>query len=141
MMDDAQIDEWVSNPRKYKKELKEMSDQVNALFTDPAALKEMIETMSGMAEMLSDPAKLEEALEEIAKEFEQWETDMNDDDKLEAARLEMLENPDLSSNPMLASVFNTDEMQEILKDSGKWKDAIKGGGAGRRRGGVGAAEL
>jgi len=140
MIDDGLIDEYIANPKKHKREIKKITDEMMAVFNDPEMMKEMIGMLSGMGEMLSDPEKMEAALLEIVSEFENWDADMGSDEKLEAARLEMLNNPDLASNPMLSSVFNTDEMQDILRDPKKWRETIQEGQQQMRRGG-GVGEL
>jgi hypothetical protein len=140
VVDDALIDEYIANPRKYKREIKTVTDEIMAVLNDPEMLKGMISMMTGMAEMMADPEAMEKALLEIVEEFENWNTDMGDDDKLEAARLEMLSNPDLTSNPMLKSVFDTKEMQEILNDPKKWKATIEEGQQTMRKG-MGSREL
>jgi len=139
-IDDSLIDDYVGNPRKYRREIKKITDELMSVLNDPSAMKDIIKMMSGVGDLLSDPAAMEAAMLEIADEFEKWESDMTDTDKLEAARVEMLANPDLASNPALAGVFNTKEMQDILNDPEKWAETVQEGQRKMRKG-ADAAEL
>ncbi|GMH81489.1 hypothetical protein TrVE_jg13929 [Triparma verrucosa] len=141
LMDDAQIDEYLANPKKYEKEMKQMTSEMMKVFSDPSAMAEIATMMSGIGEMLADPEKMQEALMDIAAELEDWETALSDDEKIEEARQQLLKDPDLAENPALASVFDTKEMREIINDPKKWRKQVKEGqemlkGGNRRQGGV-----
>lgn len=64
-------------------------------------------------------------IEELTKAF----TDgLDSDEKIEEARLELLANqkdPNVKSNPVLNSMFESEEMQELLKDPKKWKESVQ----------------
>ena len=110
------------------------------VFTDPEAMQGVVDMMTGVTEMLSDPKKLEEALEDIVRELEQWETDLGDVEKVEAARQQLLNSPDLTDNPALAEVFGTKEMKDIIGDKEKWRKTVMEGKERLRMGG-GVGEL
>lgn len=140
MMPDETIDEYLKNPKKYKREMKKMQDEMMKVFTDPEAMQGVVDMMTGVTEMLSDPKKLEEALEDIVRELEQWETDLGDAEKVEAARQQLLNSPDLTDNPALAEVFGTKEMKDIIGDKEKWRKTVMEGKERLRMGG-GVGEL
>ena len=151
MVADEVLDEYIKNPAKYEKELEKMTQEIKNVLSDPKTMNEMMGMMKEVTDVLADPKKLEEAMMDIAKEMEEWETTLSDDDKIEEARLKLLDSPDLSSNPKVAGVFNTKEMKEIINDPVKWRenlkkgrDIMKGGaarkGAAARKGGA-AADL
>lgn len=127
----------MKNPEKYAAEMEAMTSEMMKIFSDPTAMQDMMEMMTGVGEILSDPAKLEEALEDIVKELEQWETDLSNDEKVEAARLQLLNDPDLTENPALREVFGTKEMKEIIGSKEKWRKTVQEGKDKLRMGGGG----
>ena len=71
-----------------------------------------------------------------------------DDDKIEEARMQLLNDPTVAGNKALSEMFSTDEMMEILNDPVKWKKTVKEGqrmltgqGNDGKMGGVGMGEL
>lgn len=132
MISDDQIDEYLRNPKKYKKEMKKMTDDMMKMFTDPDAMKGMMDMVQGVGEMLADPEKLEEAIMDIARELEEWETELSGPEKVEAARQQLLSSPDLEDNPVLREVFESKEMRDIIGSKEKWRKVSLGdGGEGR----------
>ncbi|GMI00179.1 hypothetical protein TrLO_g11706 [Triparma laevis f. longispina] len=141
LVDDAQIDEYLANPQKYEKEMKQMTEEMMKVFSDPSAMAEIANMMTSVGDMLADPEKIQEALIDIASELEDWETALSDDEKIEEARLQLLSDPDLAGNPALKSVFDTKEMREMINDPKKWRKQVKEGqamlkGGNQRKGGL-----
>jgi hypothetical protein len=98
---------------------------------DPESLNAALSMMSGMMDMLGDP---ESAMKKLA---DTYSNELNDDAKIEEARLQLLANPEMAENPMLASLFGDEDMKDILNDPIKWRNQVKkgqemllGGGAG-----------
>jgi len=52
--------------------------------------------------------------------------ELGDDDKIEEARLKLLEDPE-NAGEALASMFQNDEMKDILHDPIKWRESVKKG--------------
>lgn len=70
-----------------------------------------------------------------------------DDDKIEEARLQLLNDPNMAGNKAVSDMFGSEEMKEILNDPAMWRKSVKEGqkmlmGEGDAGGvGVGMGEL
>jgi hypothetical protein len=112
--------------------MRDAFDQMKGIFSDPEVIKTAAETMKGMQEAFSDPA--------IADLTKLLEEGLSDDTKIEEARLELLSDPALAGNPVIAAMFKEGEFQEILQDPKKWRETVKEGQAiFKETKGVGAA--
>merc|ERR1712232_213164 len=109
-----------ANPEQLEQEMKAAMDQLRDLFSDPEALDAAAQIAQSLTDFLSDPSKLAEAMNELT-------AGLSDDDKIEEARLQLLSNPELAGNPELASLFESDEMKDILKDPVAWRESVKKG--------------
>lgn len=96
-------------------------NQMQQVFSDPEMVSAATEMMKGMADVMQNP---EEAMKGLAASMQGA---LDDDDKIEEARLQILKDPNAAGNPMLAELFKNEEMKEILYDSAKWKAAVKEG--------------
>ena len=87
--------------------------------------------MKGFGELMSDPKGAMSKLGAVLQDA------LADDEKIEEARLQLL------SDPSAAGVanFDSEEMQEILRDPVKWKKSVKEGQRMMMGGGVGMGEL
>lgn len=119
--------EYKADPDKFKKDLDDAMGMLGDLFKDPAAMDAAASMLKGFSEVMEDPEKMMEQFNRFAAEFSQAFADFDDDDKIEEARLQLLDNPELAGDPTLASVFSSDEMKEILNDPVKWRESVKKG--------------
>jgi len=96
------------------------------MFNDPEALKTVSDIAKGITDVLKDPEKLVDAMKTMSKSNDIFK-ELADDDKIEEARLQLLDNPDLAGNPVLASLYESEEMKEILQDPVKWRETVRKG--------------
>ena len=99
--------------------MQESFEQMQGIFNDPEVLKAATETMGGISEIMKNPGLLDDVFKSMMGDF-------NDDDKIEEARLKLLSDPE-GAHPMLKDMFQSEEMQEILKDPVKWRESVKEG--------------
>merc|ERR1712232_1496444 len=122
---------------------KQMKDAFNML-TDG----DMAETVFGqMAEVLSDPEVLkatagafqssQNMINDMTKAFTE---DLDSDEDIEAARLELLNNPELMNNPIIKTLFEDELMDGVLKDPEKFRNTVKLGSEKLKQG-AGIGEL
>lgn len=127
-----ELAKFKADPEYFEQKMLESFDQMKDLFSDPETLKAATESIKSVTDLYSDPSKLEGMLEQMLG-------DLNDDDKIEEIRLQLLQNPDMGL-PGLSEAFSTPEMQEVLKDSKKWRESVKEG-KGLLNTGAGVGEL
>eukprot|EP00586_Coscinodiscus_wailesii_P007045 CAMPEP_0172491286 /NCGR_PEP_ID=MMETSP1066-20121228/22034_1 /TAXON_ID=671091 /ORGANISM="Coscinodiscus wailesii, Strain CCMP2513" /LENGTH=273 /DNA_ID=CAMNT_0013260251 /DNA_START=99 /DNA_END=920 /DNA_ORIENTATION=+ len=126
MVPKEKLEEYKTNPEKLKEDINEAMGALGDVFKDPETVASAAKVIEGMQEAYKNPEIMMEQINKIAAEFSNaLETELNDDDKIEQARLQLLENPDLV--PSLSAVFSTDEMKEILADPVKWRESVKKG--------------
>mmetsp|Transcript_1691 Transcript_1691/g.2427 ORF Transcript_1691/g.2427 Transcript_1691/m.2427 type:complete len:277 (-) Transcript_1691:54-884(-) len=121
LVTDEQMAEYQANPGKFEEEMASAFQEMQKIFENPETLEAATKMMEGMAKMAKDPKA---ALREIAENFS---SALDSDDKIEEARLQLLTNPDKAGDPALSSLFQNDEMKEILKDPVKWREQVKKG--------------
>merc|ERR1712157_326688 len=80
-----------------------------------------------LEEMTNNPEKLEADMKAAFGQMKDMFNDLEDDDKIEEARLQLLNDPELAGNPILKSVYESEEMKAILKDPVKWRETVKKG--------------
>jgi hypothetical protein len=139
-----QIAEYRANPEKFEAEMSKAFGQMKDIFSDPKAMSQVVEMMKGFGEIMKDPAAAMSKLGGVLQDA------LADDDKIEEARLQLLNDPSVAGNKALSDMFGSDEMKEILNDPVKWKKSVKegqqmlmgkeGGNEGKV-GGVGMGEL
>jgi hypothetical protein len=108
-----ELAKFKADPAYFELKMRESFGQMKDIFEDPDMLKTMTEAMGGMQELMNNPNMLTELLG----------SELASDDKIEEARLELLN----GENPALKGMFDTDEMQAILKDPVKFRDTVKEG--------------
>ena len=107
--------------------MEEATGKMMDMFNDPNTIKDMAAMMTNMGEMLNNPEKLEETLEDTMNELLlSMSAELDTDEKIEESRQALLMS-DMGENPLMAGVFDTDEMKEIINDEGKWRDAMLSG--------------
>lgn len=116
MIDADKLEEYKTNPDKLETDVREAMKQMGELVKDPTYIKQM-------SEILTNPGDYLETLKEsFGGASEEMSAMLDNDEKIEEARLQLLENPDL-----LGPMFSTPEMQEMLKDPLKWRKSVKDG--------------
>ena len=102
----------------------------------------LVQMMKGFGEIMNDPSAAMSKLGGVLQEA------LADDDKIEEARMQLLNDPTVAGNKALSDMFGTEEMMEILNDPVKWKKTVKEGqrmlmgrGDDGQLGGVGMGEL
>lgn len=126
-----EIAEYRANPELFAEKMSEAFGEMKKIFSDPKALDEVVQMMKGFGELMSDPKGAMSKLGAVLQDA------LADDEKIEEARLQLL------SDPSAAGVanFDSEEMQEILRDPVKWKKSVKEGQRMMMGGGVGMGEL
>jgi hypothetical protein len=119
MVSEEELQKYKNDPAYFEEQMRGAFTQMQGMFSDPEILKIAGETMRGMQEALNDPA-----IAELTKLFQEG---MADDTKIEEARLTLLSDPELASNPVFKAMFEGDEFQEILRDPIKWRESVKEG--------------
>merc|ERR1712008_289893 len=95
--------------------------QMTKMLADPDAIDAVAQVMKGVSDIMKDPSA---AMGQLAQAFSEG---LGDDDKIEEARLQLLADPENAGNPALASLFQDEEMQDILKDPVKWREQVRKG--------------
>merc|ERR1711862_842244 len=96
------------------------------MFSDPEAMKTVTDIAKGITDVLKNPDKLVDAMNSMSG-YDEVFKDLEDDDKIEEARLQLLKDPELAGNPILKSVYGSEEMKGILKDPVLWRETVKKG--------------
>jgi hypothetical protein len=130
MVSAEELEKFEKDPAYFESQMRNALDQMKGIFSDPEVLKTAAETMKSLQGALSDPA--------IADLTRLLEGGLDDDEKIEQARLQLLQDPELIENPLISSLFKEGEFQEILHDEVKWRDSVKEGQAMFKQQGVGA---
>lgn len=134
LITEEQMIEYQNDPAKFQEQMASAFEEMNKVLNDPDSLNAAMSMMSGMMDMIGDP---ESAMKKLA---ETYSNELNDDAKIEEARLQLLENPEMAENPMLASLFGDEDMKDILNDPIKWRNQVKKGQE-MLLGGAGVGEL
>jgi len=124
VIDKSAIEQLTKDPEKLESDMKTAFSQIQNMFKDPETLKTVTDIAQDITDVLQNPDKLSGAMETL---YSTLMKDVNDDDKIEEARQQLLSNPELAGNPTLASVYGSDEMKEILNDPVKWRETVKKG--------------
>mmetsp|Transcript_14356 Transcript_14356/g.27341 ORF Transcript_14356/g.27341 Transcript_14356/m.27341 type:complete len:299 (+) Transcript_14356:213-1109(+) len=134
-----EIAEYRADPAKFEAEMSKAFGQMKEMFTDPEAMNEVVQMMQGFGNVMRDPAAALSKLGGVLQDA------LADDDKIEEARLQLLNDPSVAGNEAISEMFGTEEMQGILNDPEKWKKSVKEGQrmmtGGENAAGVGMGEL
>lgn len=137
-----EIAEYRANPEKFEAEMTEAFGQMKELFSDPQAMDTVVQMMKGFGNVMKDPAAAMSKLGGVLQDA------LADDDKIEEARLQLLNDPSVAGNKAMSDMFSSNEMRDILNDPVKWKKSVKegqrmlmGDGTAGNAGGVGMGEL
>jgi hypothetical protein len=110
VMTKEQIEELRSDPDKLAAQIKEAFAEISNIFSDPEKIQEM--------QKFLDPENLKQQLGGI-----DLESMFDNDEMLEEARLQLMD----PSNPLASMLGDSAEVQEMLSDPAKFKDAMKEG--------------
>ena len=136
-----EIAEFRANPEKFETEMTKAFGQMKEVFQDPKAFESLVEMMAGFKEIMNDPDAAMSKLGEVLQDA------LADDEKIEEARLQLLNDPSVAGNQAMSDMFDSEEMKDILKDPKKWKKSVKEGqkmlvgDTKNKVGGVGMGEL
>mmetsp|Transcript_1415 Transcript_1415/g.2122 ORF Transcript_1415/g.2122 Transcript_1415/m.2122 type:complete len:298 (+) Transcript_1415:51-944(+) len=134
-----EIAEYRADPAKFEAEMSKAFGQMKEMFSDPEAMNEVVQMMKGFGNVMRDPAAALSKLGGVLQDA------LADDDKIEEARLQLLNDPSVAGNEAISEMFGTAEMQGILNDPEKWKKSVKEGQrmmmGGEKAAGVGMGEL
>jgi hypothetical protein len=126
---------YKTDPEYFELKMRESFEQMKGLMTDPEYVKTMTEAMGSMKELMSAQGGLFEELEALM-----GSGDMNDDGKIEKARLELLSGK-FNDNKLLKDMLDSDEMQELLNNPQAWRESVKEGSKNWAGRGAGVGEL
>lgn len=116
-----EIAEYRADPAKFEAEMTKAFSQMKEMFSDPQAMDTVVQMMKGFGNIMKDPAAAMSKLGGVLQDA------LADDDKIEEARLQLLNDPSVSGNKALTDMFGTEEMKDILNDPVKWKKSVKEG--------------
>jgi len=128
MVPPEKLEEYEASPEKFKEDLDQAMEMMGDMFKDPETIAAASQVLKGFSDAYQNPELMKEQFNKFAASFsENLNLELSDDAKIEEARLQLLENPELAGDPSLASVFSSEEMKEILSDPVKWRESVKKG--------------
>jgi len=116
-----EIAEYRADPKKFEEAMQNAFGQMKEIFSDPKNMEQVTQMIKGFGSVLKDPAAAMSKLGGVLKDS------LADNDKIEEARLELLNNPDIAGNAAISEMFATEEMKELLNDPEKWRKSVKEG--------------
>merc|ERR1712127_933888 len=116
-----EIAEYRADPAKFEAEMSKAFSQMQEMFSDPEAMETVVQMVKGFGNIMKDPAAAMSKLGGVLQDA------LADDDKIEEARLQLLNDPSVAGNPAVSEMFGTDEMKEILNDPDRWRESVKEG--------------
>lgn len=140
-----EIAEYRADPAKFQEAMTAAFGQMQEIFSDPKAMDTVVQMLQGFGSIMKDPAAAMSKLGGVLQDA------LADDDKIEEARLQLLNDPSVAGNKAVSDMFGSEEMKDILNDPEKWKKSVKegqkmlmgqgGAGGGAVGGGMGMGEL
>ena len=131
MVSAEELAKFKADPEYFESKMRESFGQMKEVFNDPEMIKNAMNMMQGGLGAGGDMMK------ELSEAFTK---DLDTDEKIEEARLEILSNPELKANPMLKQMFEADEFKDVLYDEKKWRESVKEGQKAFKQG-AGVGEL
>lgn len=116
-----EIAEFRADPAKFEEAMTKAFGQMKEIFSDPQAMDTVVQMMQGFGAIMKDPQAALSKLGGVLQEA------LADDDKIEEARLQLLNDPSVAGNNVLSDMFGNEEMQAILNDPVKWRKSVKEG--------------
>jgi len=121
LITEEQMIEFQNDPAKFEEQMSSAFEEMNKMLSDPEALEAAMQMMTGVADLMADPEGA------MAKLGEMFNAELGDDGKIEEARLQLLADPSAAGNPAFASLFENEDMLDILQDPIKWRDQVRKG--------------
>lgn len=116
-----EIAEYRADPAKFQEAMSQAFGQMQEIFSNPEAMDSVVQMMKGFGSIMQDPAAAMSKLGDVLQDA------LADDDKIEEARLQLLNDPSVAGNQAVSDMFGTEEMKDILNDPEKWKKSVKEG--------------
>ncbi len=116
-----EIAEFRADPAKFEEAMTKAFGQMKEIFGNSEAMDTVVQMMKGFGDVMKDPEAAMSKLGGVLQEA------LADDDKIEEARLQLLNDPSVAGNNVLGDMFGTEEMQAILNDPVKWRKTVKEG--------------
>jgi len=116
-----EIAEYRADPEKFAEAMSTAFGQMKEIFSDPEALDTVVQMMQGFGSIMKDPAAAMSKLGGVLQDA------LADDDKIEEARLQLLNDPSVAGNKAVSDMFGSEEMKDILNDPEKWRKSVKEG--------------
>ena len=118
-----EIAKMKANPQYFELKMRESFESMSEMFQNPEMLADMATAMQSMQELVNSGDEI------LAQMTDMLSSDaLQDDEQIEEARLQILRG-DFANNALMQEMFQTDEMQELLKDPVKWRQSVKEGQA------------
>ena len=122
------LEELRSSPEKLRNAMKGAIEQLNEHLNNPMMLASASEKARSLHNLMGDPERRMETVDEIKEYFGYQEdvkaqlmTELQDDEAIEELRLALL----AGDYADLDNLIQSEDMQEVLKDSEKWKEAVE----------------
>jgi hypothetical protein len=119
-------DEYRRNPELFEQEIASAFTEMKKIFSDPDAINSAMQMM-GLADFMQEGAGASDTMKKFTKSMEMLSDALSDDETIEQARLQLLQDPTTVGNPAIASLLNDAEMQSVLRDPVKWREQVKKG--------------
>ena len=116
-----EIEEYRANPEKFSSAMEDAFGQMQNLLNDPKTLNAVVDMLQGFGKIMSDPEAAMSKLGEVLQDA------LSNDEKIEEARLQLLNDPSVAGNEALSQMFDSEEMKDILNDPEKWKKSVQEG--------------
>ena len=116
-----EIAEYRADPAKFQEAMTAAFGQMQEIFSDPQAMDTVVQMLQGFGSIMKDPAAAMSKLGGVLQDA------LADDDKIEEARLQLLNDPSVAGNKAVSDMFGSEEMKDILNDPEKWKKSVKEG--------------
>lgn len=124
-----ELERYKTDPAYFELKMRESFEQMGELMNNPEYINQAAGVMQGMTEMMNDPSQMDGMMDMMS-------AGMQDDEQIEEARLQFLAG-EFSGIPGFSEAFETEEMQQVLKDPVKWRETVKEGFADMMGGGGG----
>ena len=94
-----EIAEFRADPAKFEEAMTKAFGQMKEIFSDPQAMDTVVQMMQGFGAIMKDPQAALSKLGGVLQEA------LADDDKIEEARLQLLNDPSVAGNNVLLRLF------------------------------------
>jgi len=121
LVSDDEIEQYLSNPEKFQENIAEAFSEMQEIFSDPTSIDAMSDLMKSVSDVMNDPSVVMGSINARLEE------ELQTDEQIEAARLELLNSPEKAGTRALSEMFQDESMREILEDPVKWRNQVKRG--------------